>query len=56
MARIRSCGRADAADRRGQGASVPGQTDQLGPGAEARARGRGESSWIQIGGLRSDPH
>jgi hypothetical protein len=58
MTQIRSCGRgrASMADKRGKGTSEPGQADRPGPEAGARVRGRGESGWIQIEGLRSDPH
>jgi hypothetical protein len=47
MARIRSRGRghADATDRRGQGVSEPGRTDQPGPGAGARVRGNREGQF-----------
>jgi hypothetical protein len=40
MTQIRSRGRADASDKRGQGVSEPGRADQPGPGAETRVRGR----------------
>jgi hypothetical protein len=43
----RGRGRADEADKRGHGASEPGRADRLGPGAEARVRGKREG--------RSDP-
>jgi hypothetical protein len=38
----RSCGRADATGKQGQGISEPGRADQPGPGAETRVRGREE--------------
>jgi hypothetical protein len=41
-AQIRSHGRADAADERGQGVSGPGRADQPGPEAETRGRGKRE--------------
>jgi hypothetical protein len=40
VAQIRSFGRADVADKRGQGISRPGRADQPGPEAKARVRGR----------------
>jgi hypothetical protein len=55
MIRSRGRGRADAADRRGQGISKPGRADQPGPEAERQVRGRERGGWIWIGGLRSDP-
>jgi hypothetical protein len=48
-------GRADAANRRGQGVSEPGRADQPGPEAETRVRGRERGGWIWIEGLQSYP-
>jgi hypothetical protein len=45
--RARGRGRADATDKRGQGASEPGRTDQPGPEAGTRVKGKKEG--------RSDP-
>jgi hypothetical protein len=48
MTQIRSRGRADVIDRRGQGISEAGRADQPGPGAETRVRGERRDGWIWI--------